>query len=52
MQLHLSKKALEALAVGKTRSREISNEELIAVYEEILLAVNKYFELYDISKFR
>ena len=52
MQLHLSKQALEILAVGKTKSREVSNEELIMVYEEILLVVNKYFELYDISKFR
>lgn len=52
MQLHLSKQALEILAVGKTKSREVKNEELIAVYEEILLVVNKYFELYDISKFR
>lgn len=52
MQLHLSKQALEILAVGKTKSREVKDEELIAVYEEILLVVNKYFELYDISKFR
>ena len=51
MQLHLSKQALEILAVGKTKSREVKDEELIAVYEEILLVVNKYFELYDISKF-
>lgn len=29
MQLHLSKQALEILAVGKTKSREVSNEELI-----------------------
>lgn len=52
MQLHLSKQALEILAVGKTKSREVKDEELIVVYEEILLVVNKYFELYDISKFR
>ena len=52
MQLYLSKQALEILAVGKTKSREVKDEELIAVYEEILLVVNKYFELYDISKFR
>lgn len=52
MQLHLSKQALEILAVWKTKSREVKDEELIAVYEEILLVVNKYFELYDISKFR
>lgn len=52
MQLHLSKQALEILAVGKTKSREVKDEELIAVYEEISLVVNKYFELYDISKFR
>ena len=62
MQLHLSKQALEILAVGKTKSREVKDEEWenngcrvsegIAVYEEILLVVNKYFELYDISKFR
>lgn len=52
MQLHLSKQALEILAAGKTKSREVKDEELIAVYEEILLVVNKYFELYDISKFR
>ena len=30
MQLHLSKQALEILAVGKTKSREVKDEELIA----------------------
>lgn len=52
MQLHLSKQSLDTLAVGKNKSREVSDEELMAVYKEILLVVNKYFELYDISKFR
>lgn len=52
MQLHLSKHALEVLAKENVKDAEITDKDLVSVYEEILSVVNKYFELYDINKFR
>lgn len=52
MQLHLSKHALEVLAKENAKDAEITDKDLVSVYEEILSVVNNYFELYDISKFR
>lgn len=52
MQLHLSTRSLKTLAKEKVKDVEVTDKELVDVYEEILSVVNKYFELYDISKFR
>ncbi|PEG97020.1 type II CRISPR RNA-guided endonuclease Cas9 [Lactobacillus sp. UMNPBX9] len=52
MQLHLSERALKILAKEKDKEAKVTDKELVDVYEEILLVVNKYFELYDINKFR
>ena len=52
MQLHLSERALKILAKEKDKEAKVTDKELVDVYEEILSVVNKYFELYDINKFR
>lgn len=52
MQLHLSTRSLKTLAKEKVKEAKVTDKELLDVYEEILSVVNKYFELYDINKFR
>lgn len=52
MQLHLSTRSLKTLAKEKVKEAKVTDKELVDVYEEILSVANKYFELYDINKFR
>lgn len=46
-QLCLSHKSLKILA-----KKDATDEELVAVYDDVLTQVNKYFALYDMRKFR